>query len=420
MIKTNKNIALALVLLVGFIDWMGIGLVYPMFSSMLFQSDCRLLPADTSDAGRGACLGILLAMMPITQFFSSPILGMLSDQKGRKKVLIPSLLVGVLGYLIAVLAVTKDNLFLLILSRIAIGISAGTAAVVGASVADLSTQEEKTKNFGLFNMACGLGFTVGPFLGGVLSHTNIGSFPGYAVPFVVAGIVTLANLLLIALYFKETYQVKEAVAINWMHGVHNIQKAFKTEGLRGLFLSIFLACAGWSFYWEFIPVTWINEYAFDAATIGNFYAYGAAMYAFGCGVLIRPIANWFSSHSILFYSLLSAGAMIGIFLLHMDANWLWIYIPLQQFAIALFWPTAAALVSNSAGKDAQGEMLGVLHSIDALAFAVSPLIAGPLLGISSKMPVIIGGAAMWMAAIALGISCRHYIFGTEKHKPSEL
>src|SRR5947209_3714833 len=145
---SKKTISLFLIALVGFIDWMGIGLVYPMFASMLFQKDCLLLSPDASDTLRGSCLGILLAAMPITQFFSSPILGMLSDQKGRKKILIPCLTIGVLGYLVALFGVLMESFVLLLFSRIAIGISAGTATVVGASLADISSGEEKAKNFG--------------------------------------------------------------------------------------------------------------------------------------------------------------------------------------------------------------------------------------------------------------------------------
>lgn len=399
---TKKNFSLFLVSLVGFIDLMGMGLVYPMFSSMLFQGDCLILPEGTSDALRGTCLGILLATMPITQFFSAPMLGMLSDQKGRKKILVPSLVVGVGGYLIAMLAVNLDSFILLLVSRVAVGISAGTVAVVGAALADVSTPDEKAKNFGILNMACGLGFTVGPFLGGILSGYQIWPFVGYSLPFAVAGAVTLINLVLIMFFFEETYSGKTESHLSFIQGVLNIRKAFKIEGLQAIFLAVFLACVGWSFYWEFAPVTWITQHGFDTATIGNFYAYGAAIYAISCGLLIQPVVSRFSNQHILCYSLIGGGLSIGMLLLHTSPEWLWFYIPLQQFTIALFWPTASAVVSNSANEEMQGEILGVLQSVDSLAFAVSPLIAGPLLGISSSTPVVIGSLAMFFAALVLG------------------
>lgn len=398
---TKKRIALFIISFIGFIDLVGIGLVYPMFSSMLFQGDCHLLPDDASDTLRGTCLGLLLAAMPITQFFASPIIGMLSDQKGRRKILIPCLGIGVLGYIMAMAAVSWESLTLLVLSRVAIGISAGTATVVGATIADISSPEEKAKNFGLLNMALGLGFTVGPVLGGILSSASFLYIEGYALPFAVAGLMTLINLILVILVFEESYIPKAGGKLSFTLGIQNIKKAFLIKELRILFVTVFLSCVGWSFYWEFTPVTWISDYDFDTATIGNFYAYGALVYAFSCGVLIRPITNRFSNQSVLCFSLILCALSIGMLMFHSNPIWLWIYIPLQQFSMALFWPTSAALVSNSVNEDIQGETLGVLQSMDSLAFALSPLIAGPLLGISKAMPILIGSAFMFLAATVL-------------------
>lgn len=400
---TKKFISLFIVSLVGFIDVMGLGLVYPMFSSMLYQGDCHILADDTSEAVRGACLGILLAAMPITQFFSAPILGMLSDQKGRKRVLAPSLAVGILGYFIAIAAVHMESFGLLLLSRVAIGISAGSQAVVGASLADISSSEEKAKNFAILNMACGLGFAVGPFLGGILSGTDFWFIGGYSLPFLVAGVVTLLNYIMVSYFFEETYVPKAGGKLSLSLGLRNISKAFQLPGLQVVFLAVFFACVGWSFYWEFTPVTWITSYGFTTATIGNYYAFGAAIYALSCGVLIRPIVSRFSNQHVLCYALIGCALSIGMLLFHEHEDWLLLYIPLQQFTIALFWPTAAAVVSNSVNENMQGEILGVLQSVDSLAFAVSPLIAGPLLGISNSMPIIIGSTSMLLAATALGI-----------------
>lgn len=399
---SQKTISLFLLSLVGFIDVMGLGLVYPMFASMIFQGDCMILPADTSDHVRGTCLGILLAAMPITQFFSAPILGILSDQKGRKKVVVPGLSVGVIGYLVAMAAVSLESFALLLLSRVIVGIAAGTASVVGAGVADMSSLEDKAKNFGFFNMGCGLGFAIGPFLGGKLSSESFWIIEKYALPFFFAAVVTLINLLLVIYYLKDVYEPKTGGKLSLSLGIRNIKKAFVVPGLQAVFASVFLACVGWSFYWEFAPVTWISEYNFSTSTIGNFYAYGAAIYALSCGVLIRPIVSRYCNRHVLCYALIGCSAAIGLLLLHSSDQWLWVYVPLQQFTIALFWPTAAAVVSNAVNEDMQGEIIGVLQSVDSLAFAVSPLIAGPLLGITTAMPIIVGSAGMLLAAGVLG------------------
>lgn len=401
---SKQTISLFIIAFIGFIDFISVGLVYPMFSSMLYADNCLFLSDTTSDAMRGTCLGILLAMMPITQFFSAPILGILSDQYGRKKVLIPSLTVGLIGYIIAIIAVVQSSLFLLILSRVGVGISAGTAAVVNAAIADISTNEDKAKNFGFLNMAMGLGFTLGPLIGGISSEMSLGFFQGYSVAFLAAAILILVNLLLVIFVFDEVYTPKQMKKLSILQGIDNIKKALISKELRFLFGCVFFACVGWSFYWEFIPIVWIKDFGFDQKAIGYNFAYGALVYALSCGILIRPIVSRFSNYYVLFWGLIGCSLAIGMLLVHTNPIGLWFYIPLQQFCIALFWPTAAAAVSNSVNETQQGETLGILGSVEALAFALSPLIAGPLLGISVSMPIIIGSGMILLAAIVLSLS----------------
>lgn len=401
---SKKMLSLFIISFIGFIDLVGVGLVYPMFSSMLYQPESQFLSANISDTMRGTYLGILLAMMPLIQFFSAPILGMLSDRYGRKKIIIPSLLIGCIGYLIAIFACMTNSLAFLILSRVGVGISAGTVAVVNAAVADISDSQEKAKNFGVLNMAMGLGFTVGPLLGGVFSGLDFGFVQGYSVVFLGAAVMTLINLLMVVFFLEDHYVPTGSQECSLIQGIVNVRKAYVSKNLRFLFLALFFGCIGWSFYWEFAPVTWIIQYNFDAVTIGYCYAYGAAIYALSCGLLIRPILNRYSNQQVLYYALMGCSFAIGMLLLHTNTLWLWVYIPLQQYCIALFWPTAATLVSNSVGEEQQGEALGVFSSVESLAFAISPLLAGPLLGLSNMMPLIVGSGMVFIAALLLRTS----------------
>ena len=192
MTNSKKSLALFLVLFVIFIDWLGIGLVYPIFSAMLFHPDHQLLAIGASYSWRCHCLGLLLAATPIAEFLSGPLLGAFSDQIGRRPLFLVTQFIAVIGYFLSALAVSWGSIAVLIGARALAGIAAGNAAVVGATVADLSTVETKVKNFGLYSMACGLGFTAGPLLSGAL-----GSIFGFHVPFLLAALAILTNLILI-------------------------------------------------------------------------------------------------------------------------------------------------------------------------------------------------------------------------------
>lgn len=395
-----------LVLLVVFIDMMGIGLVYPMFSAMLFAPESGFVAPETSDAVRGTYLGILLGVGPLTSFFSAPLMGMISDQKGRRKLLFWGLGIGIVAYLVSIVGVLIQNYFVLLLSRIILGASWGTQAVASAAIADLSRPEEKTKNFGLYNMALGIGFAVGPFFGGIFSEW------GYVYPFIFSALITLVNFLLIYFFFRETLKGQKAVEVSWLTGLKNLKKAFRQPALNIIFLVAFLFAFGWSFYYEFIPVTWIGHYGFDTKMVGMLYAYGAIFYALSSGWLIRPIVARYKPRSVLFWALVVEGVYILLFLFKPSGWLLWAYLPPQQFLIALLFPTATALVSNAIDEHSQGEMLGILGSVQSMSFGVGPLLAGALLGITTLMPIIVGGIAMLLGALALGLSSH---FKTRSH-----
>jgi DHA1 family tetracycline resistance protein-like MFS transporter len=398
-------LSLWLVLFVVFLDWLGIGLVYPVFSTMIFHPEHSILDPSVSESMRGWYLGILLAVMSISQFLSSPIIGSFSDQKGRRPLFLISLALGIFGYTFCVVGIMMKSLFILIASRCFVGISAGNAAVVSATIVDLSDDSNKAKHFGLYSMACGIGFTIGPFLGGLLSKSH------FAIPFCIAGVATVLNLVLIFYFFKETHHTRKKAQIRWDEGIRNLDKAFKIRELKALFLTVLFFCFGWSFFYEFIPVSWIADFRFDATTIGFFYAYGAGVYALSSGILIRPIVEHYQHSTILFYALLSAGIILLSLLVLPSSFWIWIYLPIVNFLMALVYPTSTTLVSDKTHKEAQGEILGILQSIQSAAFAISPLAAGWLLGNGSHMPTLVGGISMLAGALVLGSFLNKEIFG---------
>ncbi len=392
--KSNK-FPLFILLLTNFLDWMSIGLVYPIFSAMIFQQDADFFSIETSDFARGAWLGVLLAAGPLAQFFSSPIVGTLSDQKGRKPLLKNTLLIIIFGYLLCSVGVWAESLFLLLIGRLIVGVGTGNAAVVYAAIADISKTEDKAKNFGLSSMACGIGFCIGPFLGGSLSSW------GFATPFLFSMLFSIINLSLLIFWFDETHHVRRNVQLSLTLGLKNLKKAFKIPTLRALFLCFFFFCVGWSFYWEFIPVTWIQEYHLTTSQVGNFFAYGAAFYALSSGLLIRPIVNRFQPLTVFLVALILLPFVIFPLLLHSNISVFWVYIPIQQFLIALVFPTGATIISNSVNEDSQGEMMGILQSVDSFAFGSSPLLAGAFVGLSTQAPVVVSGGCMVLACLIL-------------------
>jgi len=399
MKKENRKLALFIVLCVVFIDYFSIGVVYPLFSSLLFTEGAFFLPEDTSNTIKGLYLGVLLGTEPIFHFLSTPIFGAISDQYGRKKIILLSLSIGILGYIIAVFAIVYKSIVFLIFSRIFIGIGCGNSSVVQAAIVDMSKKEEKAKNFGLYNMALGIGFTVGPFLGGVLTNKNFISFASYNLPFLFALGFIVINLILVKLIFKESFTgIKKVKKFDILLGFKVLKKGFLMKDLRWLFVCAFIFVFGFSFFFEFMSVYLIKYFNFDSTDLGIYYGFASGIYAISSGLLIRPVVKRFSPNKIFFWALIAAG--IGFFIATMieTVRILYIYIAIVEFSIALLFPTISTLISNKVGEEVQGETLGILQATIAFGFGVSPLFSGTIVGLYPIMPIIIGGVCMLLAA----------------------
>lgn len=387
-----KRSTLVTALLVAFIDFLGVGLVYPLFSSMLFDSSYPLVSSTLSHGMRGAWFGLLIALTPLMQFFTSPLWGTLSDNRGRKKPLQLSLGIALFGYTIALWGIYQCNLLLLLLSRLLIGIAAGNTAIVQASIADFSTPENRTKNFGLYTAALGSGFALGPFLGGVLSAHS------YSLPFLVALMITMLNLLFSFLFFEETIHIKSQKKLSPWLSITQLIRAFQPGNMRNFLLASFLYNFGWSYFFEFAPIYLIEQFHFSALTLGISYGIAGTFYALSSALLIRPFVNRFQPHRLFLTGILCAA--LAIFILPFIPNplWLWPIVFLLCFFVSFVTPTAITLISEETAPENRGEALGNLNAVNAAAFFISPLLSGAFAGIAPVSSMWLGGTIMLLAA----------------------
>lgn len=245
---------------------LGFGILIPVIPLLLADptSSYYLLPKSFNIAEGYILLGLLTAIFPLGQFFSTSILGEFSDKFGRKKVLLFCLSVRFFAYLIFTLGIITKNIPLLFLSRIIDGAASGNVAVAQAAIADVTAPLNRAKNFGLMGAAFGLGFIIGPFLGGKLSDPNILSWFSAVTPFLFAAGLVLANIISVIFFFPETLkELKHHIKINWSKSVNNIFHAYSMEKLRVVFLTSFLFWSGFSFFITFFSIFLIKKFGFD-------------------------------------------------------------------------------------------------------------------------------------------------------------
>lgn len=369
-----------------FIDSLGFGIVFPIFSPLIVGNEGGFFESDVSLAIRGLLFGILVSVYCFGTFLGGPILGALSDRKGRRKLLIGSVCVAFIGYFLAYLGVAQKSLWLLFTARLLNGLAAGNYGVALSAIADTSLEKDKVKNFGLVGMSWGSGFIIGPYLGGKCALL------GFEAPFVLAAFVCLINLWLLG-RLKETLAKKVTRPLALLQ----LKQVLAPGPLRGIFLVSFLFSLGWGFFTEFSPIFLTRYLTFDLSQIANFYAWVGLWVAVSQGWLIRPLIKKFLAHHLLAGALVGLGLLLPIMLFVKKSLGIFAMLPLIAFAEAFITPTSTTLVSNFSPLEQQGKMLGVHNSVQSIAIGLSPLFSGSLVALYPHLPVTISSVCMLMA-----------------------
>ena len=383
----KKNFAI--LLLTVFIDFIGVGLVIPIFAPLFLSSSSNLFEANTSENIRNLLLGLTLSAFPIFQFFGSPLLGGLSDKFGRKKILGLSLFGTFLGYVLMVVGINLQNFYLILLSRIIDGFTGGNISVATSAISDISKPEEKTKNFGILGAIFGICFVMGPFLGGVLSDKTVHESFSLTTPFIVSAVLSFVNFLLVTFVFKETLTEKIEKRVSLASGLRNLKAAFLSEKYQSLFISVFLLFCGFSFFTTFFQAFLVQKFSFTEREIGILFAYIGLWIAFTQGLLVRFIPKKFKPINVIFVCASVLAIAIYALTIPNDKTILYFILPLVAISNGFIGPNLQTIISNSADKSAQGEIFGINQSVQALGSAAAPLLSGVLFSISNSLPLIV-------------------------------
>lgn len=398
----KKSPLLAIILTV-FIDLLGVGIIIPILVPLFKDSVHGILPLATSDATRNVLIGLIGAMFPLAQFFGAPLLGTYSDKHGRKKILLICLIGTLIGYVMFALGVVYKNLFLLFASRILDGFTGGNISVAMSAISDVSKDaKSKAKNFGLVGMAFGLGFIIGPFIGGKLSDPRILSWFTFATPFWAAAILCFINILILLLNFPETLAEKNVdKQASLLTGFFNLKIAFTNPNIRTIFIVSFLTTFGFTFYTNMIQIFFYQKYQFGQSEIGSFFGYIGIWIAITQGLITRYLVTRYSSHNILSYSLiiLSISILVQIF---PEKSWyIYLIAPFIAISNGLTNPNLTAIVSGMANSKEQGEILGVGQSVTALAMFLAPIIGGQVVNLHYSLPIVVSSASILGAWLVL-------------------
>lgn len=376
------------IFLTVFIDLLGVGIVIPVIGPLLLDPSHHMLSAELSIHTRTILLGFLIASFPLAQFFGAPMLGALSDRHGRKKILTISLLGTLIGYILFAVAILQQNIYILFASRILDGFTGGNISIALSAISDISDEKSKAKNFGMVGAAFGLGFILGPYIGGKLADPNIVSWFNAATPFWFASILTILNLVFVFIAFPETLKEKRHTPVSMLTGMRNIGKAFQLTHLRTIFLVVFLITLGFNFFTQFFQVFLIHKFNYTISQIADIFAYIGIWIVFAQGGLQRPLSKKFSPLSILQISAILLGIVLPMLLVPTEPKYIFFVLPFIAIFQGLTQPNITSVVSSQAGKDEQGQILGINQSIQSLGMAIPPIIASYITAININLPIL--------------------------------
>lgn len=410
VLKRFKKNPLQVLFFTVFLDMIRFGILIPVIPELLANphSPYFLLPAGLTIKSGYILLGFLTATFPLAQFFATPILGQLSDVYGRKKLLAISLAGTFLSYIFFAYGILTRNLGMLFFARAIDGITGGNISVAQASIADVTTPEKRAKNFGLIGAAFGLGFILGPYIGGKLSDPLVLPFFDATTPFWFAAGLSLLNTLSVIFFFPETLKhAKAKLELHLNDSFKNVIKAFSLKELRPLFLTSLLFQGGFTFFATFFPIFLINRFAFTQGNIGDLFSYMGLWIAFTQAVITRRVASRYQEHETLKITLF--GVSFAVLMYFFPHYWwqLLLVVPLMAVFNGLSNVNLTGLISRSVGPKIQGEVLGINASVQALAQAIPPILSGYIAAtLTPTTPIFVSFFVLFLAGLAFSLLYR--------------
>lgn len=374
---------LFLMALTIFIDFTGFGLVIP------------LLPFWAEHLGAGPVgVGMILTIYALAQFIFTPLLGTLSDRYGRRPVIIASLCIEALAFALTALA---GSLPFLLLARFIGGLGASNIGSAQAVVSDVTPPEERTRGMGLIGAAIGLGFVVGPALGGGLAAL------GATVPFWVAMGVAIANMLLVLRFLPET-RTQRDTAKTAQKGTFVLlagwQQALHYPAVARLVVVNLLFTVAFTAMEAIFPLFTQHAFGWGAVQNGYIFTYVGMIIVIMQGGLVGRLVKVFGEKRLLIGGLVLLASGLALLAWSTQLALLLIALGILSAGDGAVNPTVSTLLSFASPAEAQGEALGFAQGMAGLGRIIGPLAAGSLFAFGgSGAPFLIGAGLVLVAAI---------------------
>ena len=424
---SSKKSVFGIVFMTIFLDMVGFSIIFPLFPAMLdhylfleqslgdgvlskFVHWAGSLGNYAKVQNSGFHLetvifgGVLGSLYAVLQFVFAPIWGGLSDRFGRKPILIFTLLGTALGYFLWIMA---GNFWLLVISRVVGGMAGGNISVATAAIADVTSREKRSKGMAFVGIAFGLGFVLGPAIGGLASQWDwsgselviFGMHP-FSAAATISFCLAVINLLWLTLGFSETLpHDKRTQSTTFLPAVCKMSQVTSPDARRTCLTYLFymVSFSGMEFTLTFLAV---ERFSFSPKDLGEMFLLIGGTLILVQGVVVRRFVNRMGERNMA-----HLGIFLGFFAFIMIAladsfSFFYPGLFLMSSGVALISPTLTALTSLSSRDSEQGVNLGIFRSCGSIARSIGPISAGLIyFTYGSSVAYILG--AIWLVFPAL-------------------
>ncbi|MEO8115027.1 MAG: TCR/Tet family MFS transporter [Phenylobacterium sp.] len=360
--ERRRRAAVGFILVSVWLDVLSLGVIIPVFPPLIQ----RFEGGDAAAAGRW--IGLFAAVWALAQFFGAPVLGALSDRFGRRPVLLISLFGLAFDYLLMAFAPTLGWLFL---GRVLSGVTAAGMAVASAYIADVTPPEKRAQTFGLIGAAWGVGFIVGPAIGGFLGDINL------RLPFVAAAGLTLLGALYGLFVLPESLKPENRAPFAWAKANPVASLSFLRSHRELLTLSTvnFLLQLAHNVLPTIFVLYAANRYGWTLAVTGSALALTGVCNIIVQGLLVKPVVVRVGEWGAVLAGLVFGGLGFAIYGLAPTGGTFLLGTPVFAL-IGLFGPGFQGLITRRVSPSEQGRLQGANASLSGLAGVIAPMMFG--------------------------------------------
>lgn len=407
MLNQTKKISVWPLLWIMLFDHTCLNITFPTLTLLFFDAQTRLFPENTTFEVRSMWYGLCLSIPHLVNIFVTPILSALSDELGRKRILLLGTFGALLFALTAAIGVFWGMLSLLFAGLIIKGAFSRTNPIAQAIMGDIAPKEKKVLYMGYLQTAISIGACVGPIIGGYFANQFFFNYLNFSLPYFIAAVFAGISCLFTIFFFQETLTVAHKQE----------RKAFKLVELKNVLFHpmvvrisciLLLSQISWSAYYQFMPPILKTQLNFDAHALGLFIGLIALWLAIATGIGIKVLEYFFTFQQMLYVSLylVLAGLILSV---------LFCYWHLAGLTSLLIWlaavPTAigdviafsciVALYSDVVAQDAQGKVMGVCFIVVAVIWAITGVLGGFLMRYYELLPLIIAPIGILLSIVLL-------------------